>query len=433
MADATSKHHFLNADCLGTPHTVTESTGKFVDVQAYEPFGRRVHPANPTKAPTAPTSGVNMGFTGQSHDDDLALIDMGGRVYDPKLARFLTPDPFVTRPHVGQALNRYAYVTNNPLRFVDPTGFEGEEGGEGEGGDQSSGKYGNPTVSSCGPSCTTLSYEGSSSDDNGSRENAQRDGTSVAAETTGAPSGGGGLAEGGPMPGEPELSGAYWFGLTVGLVEGNTPFLSAFDQLLFRSGPDTPPQATVGKGVGQIISGLGEIYAGAQVGRIGLTLTETGFLAPQGVAVAVGGEVMIANGALNVTVGLANVQGGLAKGVFSPNSFAVGARGQPVNVPAPKGQKAANTPTFIGGRGYSAHALDRMQSQGITPTVVENAVQTGTKTPGKVPGTTAHYDAANDLTVITNSDTGSGATVADGHRKQGGKGACVIGAEGSFR
>ena len=51
---------------------------------------------------------------------------MKGRLYDPKLRRFITPDPFVTEPFNPQGLNRYSYVQNNPVTFVDPTGFQYE-------------------------------------------------------------------------------------------------------------------------------------------------------------------------------------------------------------------------------------------------------------------------------------------------------------------
>jgi hypothetical protein len=54
---------------------------------------------------------------------------MGGRIYDPKLARFLTPDPLLTRPLHSQSYNPYSYAMNSPFRFVDPTGFGSEDSG----------------------------------------------------------------------------------------------------------------------------------------------------------------------------------------------------------------------------------------------------------------------------------------------------------------
>jgi len=51
------------------------------------------------------------------------LIHMNGRVYDPTLGRFLSPDPFIQAPEFSQSLNRYSYVLNNPLSLTDPSGF----------------------------------------------------------------------------------------------------------------------------------------------------------------------------------------------------------------------------------------------------------------------------------------------------------------------
>jgi hypothetical protein len=48
---------------------------------------------------------------------------MNGRIYDPILARFLSPDPNVQFVANLQSYNRYTYVLNNPLAYTDPTGF----------------------------------------------------------------------------------------------------------------------------------------------------------------------------------------------------------------------------------------------------------------------------------------------------------------------
>ena len=44
------------------------------------------------------------------------------RYYDPTLGRFISADAIVPEPGNPQSLNRYAYVKNNPLRYVDPSG-----------------------------------------------------------------------------------------------------------------------------------------------------------------------------------------------------------------------------------------------------------------------------------------------------------------------
>ena len=43
------------------------------------------------------------------------------------LGRFISPDTIVPEPGNPQALNRYSYVLNNPLRYTDPTGMFSED------------------------------------------------------------------------------------------------------------------------------------------------------------------------------------------------------------------------------------------------------------------------------------------------------------------
>jgi RHS repeat-associated protein len=55
--------------------------------------------------------------------DEIGLIHMNGRLYDPEIGRFLQADPIIQEPLNGQNYNRYGYVQNNPLSYTDPTGF----------------------------------------------------------------------------------------------------------------------------------------------------------------------------------------------------------------------------------------------------------------------------------------------------------------------
>jgi RHS repeat-associated protein len=49
-------------------------------------------------------------------------INMNGRLYDPVIGRFFSPDNYVQAPEFTQSLNRYSYCLNNPLKYIDPTG-----------------------------------------------------------------------------------------------------------------------------------------------------------------------------------------------------------------------------------------------------------------------------------------------------------------------
>ena len=70
-----------------------------------------------------PGATVSQGYTSHEHEDDVELVNMGGRVYSPRLRRFLTADPVVANP-VGQGLNAYTYVAGDPFNFIDPTGWQ---------------------------------------------------------------------------------------------------------------------------------------------------------------------------------------------------------------------------------------------------------------------------------------------------------------------
>jgi RHS repeat-associated protein len=64
------------------------------------------------------------GFTGHEEMDEESLVNMNGRIYDPKIARFLSADPNIDGVEDLQGYNRYSYVENNPLSLIDPSGFD---------------------------------------------------------------------------------------------------------------------------------------------------------------------------------------------------------------------------------------------------------------------------------------------------------------------
>jgi len=118
------KTNYLHYDALGSVDTITNGQGEVVDRLIYEPFGKRRFVAwkEGIDALVIPTA-TNRGFTGHEHIDELDLIHMNGRVYDPTIGRFLSADPTMQFPHASQGFNRYSYVQNNPLKYTDPSGF----------------------------------------------------------------------------------------------------------------------------------------------------------------------------------------------------------------------------------------------------------------------------------------------------------------------
>ncbi|RKN71861.1 RHS repeat domain-containing protein [Paenibacillus ginsengarvi] len=68
-------------------------------------------------------------YTGEPQDDESGMIYLRARYYDPTLGRFINKDTYEGDIANPLSLNLYTYVSNNPLRYVDPSGhiMEGDE------------------------------------------------------------------------------------------------------------------------------------------------------------------------------------------------------------------------------------------------------------------------------------------------------------------
>ena len=95
---------------------------------AFDAFGLRRDATNwdydlTTAQITALKDDTDRGYTFQEQLDNVGLIHMNGRVYDPSIGRFISADPTVPDPLYSQSFNRYSYVYNSPLEYTDPSGF----------------------------------------------------------------------------------------------------------------------------------------------------------------------------------------------------------------------------------------------------------------------------------------------------------------------
>ena len=122
---------YLHRDHLGSVESVTDESDNELAAMAHDPYGDRRRPdwtgrltaSSTTALVDAQGRRASRGFTGHEHLDRTGLVHMNGRVYDPLLGRFLSPDPVVSGPGGSQGWNLYAYVGNNPLSRTDPTGL----------------------------------------------------------------------------------------------------------------------------------------------------------------------------------------------------------------------------------------------------------------------------------------------------------------------
>jgi len=149
--------YYLHKDYQGTTMAITDETGNVVQRHAYDPcsmtpgFGECANPnplvelipteersrecwrRNPSTWSNLTASQIEQqnflfarAYTGHEHLYDFGLINMNGRVYDPFVARFLSPDPIIQDTENSQNYNGYSYCNNNPLKYTDPSGYSFE-------------------------------------------------------------------------------------------------------------------------------------------------------------------------------------------------------------------------------------------------------------------------------------------------------------------
>ena len=110
---------FVHTDVLGSTVLLTNEAGEVTAQYEYDVFGSVVGYNGSDQS--------NYLFTGQELDFESELYYYNARYYNPKLGRFISRDSFMGRDGDSLSRNRYIYVKNNPLKYVDPTGNESED------------------------------------------------------------------------------------------------------------------------------------------------------------------------------------------------------------------------------------------------------------------------------------------------------------------
>jgi RHS repeat-associated protein len=84
---------------------------------------RSVHDTYGEVYGTTGSSQTDFGFTGEQTDPNTGLVYLRNRYYNPTLGVFPSLDPLEGNMANPLSLNRYAYVLDNPVNFVDPSGL----------------------------------------------------------------------------------------------------------------------------------------------------------------------------------------------------------------------------------------------------------------------------------------------------------------------
>src|SRR5262249_30220493 len=99
----------------GNTNVVSDDRGRVFERREYRPFGEQFVRDGAEK--------LEISLNGHELDEDAELYYFGARHYDPAIGRFVSADTQVpsARP---EALHRYAFNANNPIRYVDLTGHD---------------------------------------------------------------------------------------------------------------------------------------------------------------------------------------------------------------------------------------------------------------------------------------------------------------------
>ncbi|ORC29592.1 hypothetical protein B4O97_18900 [Marispirochaeta aestuarii] len=130
--------YYYHPDHLGSAHCITDPQGNPYERIEYTPYGEMWIEIQEDEA-TASYNYIPFRFTAKEYDEETGLYYYGARYMDPKTSRWMSGDPAGYqlmnpmgqdgKPRQGysivEATNWYSYVSNNPVKYVDPTGMEG--------------------------------------------------------------------------------------------------------------------------------------------------------------------------------------------------------------------------------------------------------------------------------------------------------------------
>jgi RHS repeat-associated protein len=123
---------WLVADQLGTPRMIADKTGSLPGIKRHDylPFGEELGAGvggRTTGQGYSVADGVRQKLSGKERDSESGLDFFASRYYSAAMGRFTSPDSFGGRVVNPQTLNLYAYVRNNPLKYIDPTGHVAQD------------------------------------------------------------------------------------------------------------------------------------------------------------------------------------------------------------------------------------------------------------------------------------------------------------------
>jgi RHS repeat-associated protein len=113
--------HYVHNDQDGSPAVLTNRTGTAAATISYTPWG--------ASTSTGATLDGAPNYTGAQRLAGSDILQLGARLYNPTLGRFLSPDSLDPAGSSTQSTNGYSYTENDPVNFTDPSGHQDDSGG----------------------------------------------------------------------------------------------------------------------------------------------------------------------------------------------------------------------------------------------------------------------------------------------------------------
>jgi RHS repeat-associated protein len=107
--------YYIHTDQVNRPQKLTDVSDNIVWDGVFDPFGNVWSIAG--------SETMLLMFPGQYYDSETQLSQNWHRDYDPTIGRYVQSDPI----GLWGGINTYAYVGNNPLRYLDPNGMAAEK------------------------------------------------------------------------------------------------------------------------------------------------------------------------------------------------------------------------------------------------------------------------------------------------------------------
>ncbi len=111
--DSSGNLSYFHSDHLGGTNAVTDSGGNLVERNKYYPFGEIREGGQ-----------ERFTYTGKEKDKLTDFYYFEARYYKHEFKHFTQPDAISRNLYDPQDLNRYTYVNNNPVKYVDPSGHK---------------------------------------------------------------------------------------------------------------------------------------------------------------------------------------------------------------------------------------------------------------------------------------------------------------------